>query len=216
MPSSAESNFQNVTDDAPIILWMVDASGHCVFLNRKWFEFTGQTCEEGLGLGWLEAVHPDDRDKIRATFLAAVEIRSSFSAEYRLRNAAGVYRYALDMGSPRLGANGEFLGYIGVVADIHERKSAEEALFASNERFGAAIQAVEGVMWTIDAQGLVIEQQPSWALLTGQTFEEYQGAGWAKAIHPDDQPVMWEESEIVGRMDEGPLKEYQFRLIDRK
>ena len=207
-------NFQNVTDDAPIIIWMADASGYCIFLNKKWFEFTGQAREEGLGLGWLEAVHPDDRDKIGTTFLAAVEIRSSFSAEYRLRNDAGVYRYVLDMGSPRLGPNAEFLGYIGVVMDIHERKLAEEALFASNERFRAAIQAVEGVMWTIDAQGLVREQQPGWTLLTGQTFEQYQGTGWADVIHPDDRALYLDtvtESLATGK----PLNaEHRLKLAD--
>src|SRR5690606_1731317 len=140
---------------------------------------------------WLDAVHPDDRNHIDAVFSRARQTRSPFSGEYRLRNADGLYRWGMDMATPRMGPQGELLGYIGVVMDIHERRQAEEALFLSNERFRAAIQAVEGIMWTVDAHGAVLEEQPAWTLMTGQRFEEYRGTGWVDAIHPDDrQPYL--------------------------
>lgn len=212
--SSAESDFQYLADDAPVIIWLVDASGYCTFLNKKWFEFTGQTREEGLGMGWIDALHPGDRDMVGAAFLQAQKTQSSFAGEYRLRDTAGQYRFSLDMASPRVSPEGTFLGYIGVVVDIHDRKQAEEALFASNERFRAAIQAVEGVIWTIDAQGLVIEEQPSWALLTGQSFAEYKGRGWADVIHPDDRAPYLDtvaESLATGK----PLNaEHRLKLAD--
>ena len=45
---SAESDFQDLADDAPVIIWVVDASGYCICLNQKWCEFTGQSREEGV------------------------------------------------------------------------------------------------------------------------------------------------------------------------
>jgi PAS domain S-box-containing protein len=56
----------------------------------------------------------------------------------------------------------------------------------SNDRFRAAIDAVQGVLWTNDADGCMEGEQPGWAALTGQSYEEYQGYGWAAAVHPED------------------------------
>jgi len=68
---------------------------------------------------------------------------------------------------------------------------AEAALRQSEARFRAAVQAVSGILWTNNAAGEMVGEQPGWATLTGQTFEEYQGYGWAKAAHPEDaQPTV--------------------------
>ena len=56
----------------------------------------------------------------------------------------------------------------------------------SEERFRAAIEAIEGVLWTNNAAGKMTGEQAKWAELTGQSFEQYQNYGWADAIHPDD------------------------------
>jgi len=67
-----------------------------------------------------------------------------------------------------------------------ERTRAEAGLRESEARFRGAVQAVEGVLWTNDAEGRMRGEQPGWAALTGQGFDEYQDFGWAKAVHPDD------------------------------
>ena len=59
------------------------------------------------------------------------------------------------------------------------------------ERFQAAVRAVRGIMWTNDAEGRMTGEQPGWTAITGQTREEYEGYGWARAVHPDDaQPTI--------------------------
>jgi len=69
--------------------------------------------------------------------------------------------------------------------DVTELENANEALCRSEARFRAAVQAV-GVLWTNDAEGRMHGLQPGWSDLTGQTEAEYQGFGWASAVHPDD------------------------------
>ncbi len=72
-----------------------------------------------------------------------------------------------------------------------EQAQAEAALRASNGRFQAAIDAIEGVLWTNDATGRMAGEQPGWAALTGQRVEDYEGYGWTTAVHPDDaQPTL--------------------------
>ena len=67
----------------------------------------------------------------------------------------------------------------------------------ANDRFRAAMSAVQGVLWTNDAEGRMVGEQPGWAALTGQSPAQYEGYGWAEAVHPDDaQPTIdaWHES----------------------
>ncbi len=122
----SETRFRNMADHAPVMMWVTDARGLCTYLNRQWYAFTGQTEETGLGLEWLNAVHPEDAAAAEAAFVDANARRVSFRIDYRLRRADGEYRWAIDTAVPRFGPGGEFLGYIGSVIDITERRRREE------------------------------------------------------------------------------------------
>ena len=76
--------------------------------------------------------------------------------------------------------------FLGFIRDISERRETIARLAVSETRFRAAIDVVQGVLWTNSAAGEMLGEQPGWAALTGQTRAEYQGFGWAKAVHPDD------------------------------
>ena len=82
-------------------------------------------------------------------------------------------------------------------AENEERRSAEANLRRSDSRFRAAIGAVQGVLWTNNADGRMEGEQQAWGALTGQRYEDYQGYGWASAVHPDDAPptvAAWNEA----------------------
>ena len=68
----------------------------------------------------------------------------------------------------------------------YEARERLTALYESEQRFRAAIQAVQGVLWTTNAQGEMVGDQPGWSALTGQTLVDYVGNGWAAALHQDD------------------------------
>ena len=129
----SESRFRSFADTAPAMLWVTEADGSCSFLSRAWYDFTGQSQESALGTGWLDAVHPDDREASRAIFVRANATSEPFELEYRLRRADGVYRWAIDVGRPRRAADGTFLGFVGSCIDITERKESEDALRRSNQ-----------------------------------------------------------------------------------
>lgn len=124
----SEARFRNMADNAPVMIWITDPSGLCTYLNSQWYRFTGMTAETGFELGWVEAVHPAERDRAEETFLAANERKEAFRVEYRLRRSDGEYRWVIDSAAPRFGPAGEFLGYIGSVIDIHDRRQTEERL----------------------------------------------------------------------------------------
>jgi PAS domain S-box-containing protein len=124
----SEARFRNMADNAPVMMWVTDQSGACLYLNRLWTEFTGQPMEEGLGFGWTCCVHAEDREAARKAFVAATARREAFRVEYRLRRHDGAYRWAIDAAVPRLSETGEFMGFVGSVIDITERKEVEAAL----------------------------------------------------------------------------------------
>jgi two-component system, LuxR family, sensor kinase FixL len=123
----SEKRFRSMADSAPVLLWMSGTDKLGVFFNQGWLKFTGRTMEQELGDGWIEGVHPDDRQHCLDVCHATFDTRQPFEVEYRLRRHDGEYRWVLDRGTPRFAQNGEFLGYIGSALDITDRKGAEES-----------------------------------------------------------------------------------------
>ena len=72
------------------------------------------------------------------------------------------------------------------IEDITERAVSSRKLQESHERFQGAVAAVRGILWSNNATGEMEGEQPGWALLTGQSRNQYQGYGWLDAVHPDD------------------------------
>lgn len=122
----SEESFRSLADSAPVLIWMTDATKARTWHNRPWLEYTGRTMEQELASGWEEGVHPTDLERCQEVYSASFDTRQPFEMDYRLRRHDGVYRWVLDRGIPITGANGAFLGYMGGVIDINERKSAEE------------------------------------------------------------------------------------------
>ena len=122
----AERQFRDLTDSAPMLVWMAGLERDHTFFNRGWLEFTGRSLGDEVGDGWLEVVHPADVERRRATLEEAFARQDRFEVEYRLRRHDGVYRWVLDIGAPRRGPDGEFLGFVGSCIDIEERKRASD------------------------------------------------------------------------------------------
>jgi PAS domain S-box-containing protein len=183
----SEARFRNMADHTPVMTWVTDAAGNCTYLNRAWYEFTGQTREEAEGFGWLDVTHPDDKTEAERVFLEANADRRPFRLEYRLRRADGSYRWAIDAAAPRFGPDGGFLGYIGSVIDIDERREIEDALRESEARFRLTADAVPQIVWITDAEGRTEFFNKQWSNYTGVPFEPTTAAEVAAGyVHPDD------------------------------
>jgi PAS domain S-box-containing protein len=128
----SEERFHRTIDRAPVMLWTARADTTLDYLNHNCVEFTGLPIEKLLDEGWLDAVHPEDRDYCVGLYTPAIEARLPFVMEYRVRRADGAYRWLLGSGVPRYGADGGFTGYVGCDVDITERKNAEHVIRESS------------------------------------------------------------------------------------
>jgi len=130
----SEERFRLVANTAPVMIWSSGTNKLCDYFNRPWLHFTGRPLEAELGNGWTDGIHPEDFTSCLHTYSEAFDQRRTFEMHYRLRRHDGEYRWLLDIGVPRINADGSFAGYIGSCIDITERKQAEKALASIGRR----------------------------------------------------------------------------------
>ena len=114
-----------IDQSVPATMWVSGPDGSRTFLSKEWYELTGQPAGSGLGRGWMDAVHPDDRAAAEEIVTRPAQGRTSFQLQYRLRRRDGSWRWVLDGAAPWCDDAGEFLGFLGSVIDITQWKQAE-------------------------------------------------------------------------------------------
>jgi PAS domain S-box-containing protein len=202
--------FRSVADAAPAMLWVTEPNGECSFLSRGWRDFTGQDEEKGLGAGWLEPLHVDDRGHVEAAFAAAAAKRVPFNLEHRLRRDDGAYRWVIDSGRPRFGDDGSFLGYVGIVIDITERQQKEVDHRGSREQLELLSDTLPALISYVGADrcyrtcnalyskwfGLPREK------IVGNTIEEVLGPAAWRVVGPHfERTLGGEPSELEAEVD---------------
>lgn len=128
----SEERYRSLVVATSQIVWTTDAEGQVVDVPT-WRAYTGQTKAETSGWGWLEALHPKDREHTAQVWSHAVLTKSLYETEYRIRAADGSYRYFSARGVPVLAEDGSIREWVGICTDIQERKAAAAALLTRAE-----------------------------------------------------------------------------------
>lgn len=118
--------FQTMADNVPAMIWMSGTDKFNDYFNKTWLQFSGRTREQESNDGWLQGVHPEDREKCNDVYRTALKKQEGFYLEYRLRRFDGEFRWIADNCVPRLSPTGEFAGFISACIDISELKKLEQ------------------------------------------------------------------------------------------
>jgi PAS domain S-box-containing protein len=211
----SEERFRTLADSAPVMIWVAGTDRRCTYFNRRWLDFRGCTIEQESGYGWADGVHPDDRQRCIDTYEQAFDRREPFTQQYRLRRADGVYRWALDSGTPRILPDGTFAGYVGSCTDVTERREAEEALHASERHYRLLIEHSHDLVSILEADGTIRYVSPSHARLLGYAREDVIGRNAFDFVHPEDVAGLLAEFQHgVSEPRRTALAEFRFRHAD--
>jgi PAS domain S-box-containing protein len=121
----SEAKLRTLTNTVPALVWVCAPDGAASEFNDRWFEYTGMTPEQSAGLGWGDAVHPDDRERCLAAWNESRESHSPYEVELRYRRADGDYRWFLARALPVRDPEGRIGAWFGTSIDIEDRKRAE-------------------------------------------------------------------------------------------
>ncbi|AVH65684.1 PAS domain S-box protein [Nostoc sp. 'Peltigera membranacea cyanobiont' N6] len=183
----SEARYRSLVTATAQIVWLSTPEGIC-FEMVSWVAYTGQTLAETENGGWINAVHPDDRDRTTLVWGTAVTNLSLYEVEYRIRSKDGSYRHFFVCGAPVIAEDGSIREWVGTCTDIHDRKLAEQTLQQNEQRFRSLVSASSQMVWTASLEGMVNAEIAGWEAYTGQSAAEMMGWGWLDVMHPDDRP----------------------------
>ncbi len=124
--AESEGRFRAMADSAPVMIWISDETGAFTYTNAQWRTFVGESADGSLALA--ELLHPDDSPRFVQMMRQLPMQRGTMTSEYRVRRADGRFRWVLCTATPRLSETGRFVGGIGSVLDIEDRKTLENDL----------------------------------------------------------------------------------------
>ncbi|MDR3727331.1 MAG: EAL domain-containing protein [Terracidiphilus sp.] len=197
----SEEHYRHMVELNPHTPWVMDTQGRTTEVSPRWEKMTGLTAEQALGSGWMDALHPEDRERVKRVMKHAIDSAQPTDVEYRVRRSEGGWRWIRSRGFPRRGPDGEILCWYGSLEDIQEQKETEEALEISQATLQAVADAVPlGMVIAHAPQGTIAlintEAKKVFGsyLQPGQVIADYGQWG---ATHPDGQPLKPEEYPLA-------------------
>jgi len=200
----AEQRYRALVRATSSLVWTASADGQVVDMP-EWRAFSGDSVEQIHGWGWLNSLHPDDRARAAADWQKAVDARSLYETEYRIRRRDGVYVWHRARGVPILEADGSIREWVGFCQDIELRKQAEEkrleaetALRHLNEVLEKRVESEareRARIWNVSQDMLVVSNlegkllsvNPAWTTTLGWSETDLVGNTFAWLVHPDDR-----------------------------
>lgn len=184
----SEEKYRSLVTATSQIIWATDSQGNVVQDLPTWRAYTGQNLEETKGSGWINALHPEDRERTNAIWKHSVATRSLYDTEFRIRRQDGEYRYFAVRGIPIQNTDGSIREWIGACTDITERKRAEDKLKNSQEQLQLVIMSSNDAPWDWNLITNEIVYSPQWWKQIGYAPDELpaDAALWERLLHPED------------------------------
>ncbi|MGC1371153.1 MAG: PAS domain-containing protein [Candidatus Sulfotelmatobacter sp.] len=117
-----------IVHTAPDIIFSRQANGARDYISDRFYDYTGSDPGAGKGFGWLNYVHPQDKDEATTKWTRSVELGTNYEAEFRMRSKDGDYRWFRSRAVPIRDDNGDIVKWYGTCSDIHDSKVLEQSI----------------------------------------------------------------------------------------
>ncbi|MEO5583401.1 MAG: PAS domain S-box protein, partial [Saprospiraceae bacterium] len=201
-----EQKFRLLADSMPQHIWTADPLGNLNYYNRSVFEYSGLSLEQLNQAGWIQIVHPDEREKNSQAWREAVTTGKDFLFEHRFRRHDGEYRWQLSRAIPQKDENGTIQMWVGTSTDIQEQKKFREelekqvkertmellqlnaALKKSEERYHLMVEEVEDYsILYLNREGLVENWNTGAEKIKGYKAKEIIGKSFSNFYTEEDR-----------------------------
>ncbi len=155
----SEERYRSLVQGGAQMVWVSDSDGGLIEDCPEWRWVTGQTLEQYLGRGWLDAVHPEDRDRVERDWQGCVKSGKTFDDRYRVRTRAGSYRH-YDVRAVPIERDGKIVEWVGASTDVTGQREAEEMRGRLTEQLSAAALRTARLQQATSmlAEALTVEQ----------------------------------------------------------
>jgi len=121
----SEERYRSLVQAGAQVVWVTRPDGEIAEDSPEWRSITGQTAEEYLSKGWLDAIHSDDRERVEASWRECVRTGKVFDSRYRVRSRTGSYRH-YDVRAVPIERDGRIIEWMGASTDVTAQREAEE------------------------------------------------------------------------------------------
>ncbi|MBB4040746.1 PAS domain S-box-containing protein [Microvirga flocculans] len=208
-----ESRYRALIEASAATVWRASPDGSIIEGSSTWEKFCSQALGSFKDADWLEAVHPDDRERVTSDWLETLASERPSTSEYRVRAPNGDYRWVLERAVPFRGQDGTMQEWVGTVTDIHEQKSAAERLRRSEEQYRALIEASAAIVWRARADGFITKVW-GWESFSGHSATTYIGFSFLDSVHPEDREQVIAQWQLIRASEETGMFEYRIRRAD--
>jgi len=133
----SEERYRSLVQAGAQVVWVTTPTGKIAEDSPEWRSITGQTVDEYLGSGWLDAIHPEDRERVEHEWLDCVDTGKVFEGRYRVRTKSGSYRH-YDVRAVPIERDGKIVEWVGASTDVTGQREAEEMRGRLTEQLSAA------------------------------------------------------------------------------
>lgn len=177
--TDSEAQFRALAETVPHLVWTCGADGRCEYLSPQWVEYTGMPEKEHLNFGWLQQVHPEDRERTKRAWNEACASDQSFDVEYRLLGHDGAHQWFKVRAVAQKNEQGEVLKWYGSNTNIQDLRDAEQSLQTLNRELEKRIQSAVGDLReaNLELESLAHELQDAQRLARLGSWELELGSG---------------------------------------
>ncbi len=187
----AIEDFGLIAENLPILCWIARGDGYIFWYNKRWHDYCGTTPDAMEGWGWQSVHDPDELPRVMANWTGSIENGQPFEMTFPLRGKDSVFRRFLTRIVPIRDASGVIVRWIGTNTEMENQLQTEEALAASESKFGVLTDAMPHMVWSTRPDGYHDYYNAQWYEFTGVPVGSTDGDHWAGMFHPDDQPDTW-------------------------